>query len=447
MTRDHLEKAFFVLSLAVLAFLYGFATRTFNWPPSSFLDRAWLQARAAASSGQPDYVSSRVYERDGARTVDRERMEPGLTLVATTWEDDDWNPGLRLIDAAGRVLHEWRVEPTELFPDTAHRRTTPLKEQDVQGSHLFPDGDVLVNVEYAGTARLDACGDVRWTLPAGSHHSIARADDGSFWIPGLEGGEGGTVERRAGEYPGLSRSVAVDQLLRVSGDGELLEAIDLLGLLYASDLERYIFRAGEQDSSDPTHLNDIEPLPDSMEAEYPNFDAGDLLLSLRNLDLVLVVDPGSGRVRWHASDSFIAQHDPDFTGDGWIGVFDNNVDGTERGSALGGSRILALQPHTDSTRVLFPAARSDPFYTSLRGKWQRLGNGNLLLTESAAGRVVEVGPDGATVWEWIAEPYDESAVPWVSEGTRYRLTPEDVDAWPCSPDGVEDGREEAPESR
>lgn len=447
MTRDHVEKLLFVVSLGVLVFLYGFATRTFNWPPASFLDRAWLQARTAAASGEPDFVSSRVYHRDGTRIVDRGKMQPGLTLIATTWEEDGWTPGLKLIDAGGRVLHEWGIEPEALFPDTAHRRPTPLQQQDIHGSHLFPNGDVLFNVEYAGTVRMDACGDVRWTLPRGGHHSIDRAGDGSFWIPGVE-----AVGRRedAGgsrDHPGLVDGVSIDQLLHVSEDGELLDAINLLGLLYANDLERYIFTAGEHDDSDLTHLNDIEPLADSMANEYPGFDRGDVLLSLRDLDLVMVLDPESERVKWHERGAFIAQHDPDFMGDGWVGVFDNNVDGTDRGSVLGGSRIVALQPHTDSSRVLFPTSRSEPFYTDLRGKWQRLENGNLLLTEAAAGRVVEVGPGGETLWEWVAEPYDESAVPWVSEGTRYRLTPEEVAEWPCSSEAGQVGSREAPEAR
>ena len=137
-------------------------------------------------------------------------------------------------------------------------------------------------------------------------------------------------------------------------------------------------------------------------------------------------------MKWHASAPFILQHDPDFLGDGWIGVFDNNRDFTPRGTMLGGSRIVALQPHTDSMEVLFPTSRSEPFYTGVMGKWQLLENGNLLLTEATAGRIVEVAPTGSTVWEWIAPPYDDAMVPHVSEGTRYDVTTEGVASWTCS---------------
>ncbi|PSQ91209.1 MAG: hypothetical protein BRD30_03620, partial [Bacteroidetes bacterium QH_2_63_10] len=118
--------------------------------------------------------------------------------------------------------------------------------------------------------------------------------------------------------------------------------------------------------------------------------------------------------------------------DGWVGIFDNNMDFTKRGKMLGGSRIVAVQPRTDSVEVRFPTPRSDPFYTDATGKWQQLPNGNMLLTESKAGRVVEVAPSGRTVWEWVIPPYSESKVSRISQAVRHDLTPADVADWPCS---------------
>jgi hypothetical protein len=303
----------------------------------------------------------------------------------------------------------------------------------------LPNGDVLVNIEYVGTVRLDACGRVQWRLVEGNHHSIARAEDGTFWISGMSSAPRTSSDRFPDGFPGLDEPVWLDQLLHVSADGELLDKINVLDILYANGLERYLAKAYQSeagtagpDTKDLTHLNDVEPLGASMADEYPLFDAGDLLVSLRKIDLVFVVDPASGTVKWHRSDPFIQQHDPDFIGDGWIGVFDNNEDFTARGRMLGGSRIVTVQPHTDSMRVRFPTAQSDPFYTDTMGKWQQLDNGNLLLTKSQAGRAVEVTPEGETVWEVVRRPYTESRVPKISKATRYDLTPNDVAAWPCS---------------
>lgn len=434
-TRGSLEKTAFVLSVALLAFGYGFAASARGWFPNDLLVTAWSQANAALSSDDdlPEYVWPRTYERQGVRIVSENEIQPGLTLISSTWRDAGWKPGLELIDVHGRTVHRWRLDPVAVFEDSLDRPGAYLERVDFHGSHLFPNGDVLVNVEPVGTVRLDACSRVLWKLAVGSHHSIARADDGSFWIPGRTSERVATSPGHPDGFPRLDQETHQDLLLRISDDGKLLDSIHLLDLLFKNGLQRHIVKQNQVGSDDITHLNDIEPLGADVAEEYPLFEAGDLVVSMRDLDLVLVVDPVSRRVKWHSSEPFLSQHDPDFMGDGWIGVFDNNKDGTDGGQFLGGSRIVAVQPHTDSTKVLYPTSRSDPFFTFIMGKWQRLANGNLLLTESVAARVIEATADGRTVWEWVKEPYDEERVTEVDEATRYDLTAADVAEWPCSP--------------
>lgn len=432
-------KAGFILSAMVLAFLYGFGTRAGRLPPNSFLERAWNQARSVVEP--PTFLKPRVYDRSGARVVDPDAMQPGVTLLTSVWNGPDgWSPRIRLIDRAGQTLHEWRINEAALFGD----RSGLQPKRYLHGTHLLPNGDVVFNVEHGGTVRADACGNVKWRLPVGTHHSVDRAADGSFWISDLTLSPRTSSPEFPNGYPGLDDPAYLDRLAHVSKDGKMMENLNVLDLLFTNDLQRHISRAylsADVESPtavvpgpDPTHLNDVEPLSPSMADEYPLFEAGDLLVSLRNVHLVFVVDPDSETVKWHASEPFIMQHDPDFIGNGWIGVFDNNRDFTDRGSMQGGSRIVALQPHTDSTRVLFPTARSEPFYTEAGGKWQMLDNGNLLLTENHSGRVVEVAPDGRTVWEWIHPPHEDSTVPAVQEGTRYDFSSEEIESWPCSSD-------------
>jgi hypothetical protein len=277
-------------------------------------------------------------------------------------------------------------------------------------------------------------------LKEGNHHSIARAEDGSFWTPGTSSETRRGTSQYPDGFPGIDEEIWIEQIVHVSEKGEVLQKINVLDILYRNDLQRYISKVDQPQAgtrgplwkNDISHINDVEPLSSSLSREYPLFDAGDLLISLRNLHLVFVFDPESEKVKWHASDPFITQHDPDFIGDGWIGVFDNNEDFTKRGRMNGGSRIVALQSHTDSLRVLFPTQRSDHFYTKIRGKWQKLENGNMLLTEANAGRVVEVTPNGEAVWEWIHSPVSRSRVAPVTEGTYYDLTREDIASWSCS---------------
>jgi hypothetical protein len=436
--RSSVAKVAFVGALMVFSFLYGFGAREWGWFPNSLIEQAWRQAKVVAPFAPPNFVNSRVYDRQGARQIAPEEIQPGLTLVTSMWEGPDgWKPEARLMDRSGRIVHKWRLDPQSLFPDSLDQRR--VGRRYIHGSHLRPDGTLLVNFGQVGTVQVDACGRPQWRLAARSHHSIERAEDGTYWIPGSSKTPRRTTPAHPDGFPGLDAPVYHEPILHVSADGTVLDRLNVLDLLYKNDLERYIPEAYQPQAKDKgpqtkdiTHMNDVEPLGASLAGEYPLFEAGDLLVSIRDLDLVLVFDPDTGTVKWHTEDPFIMHHDPDFIGDGWIGIFDNARDFTFRGTMLGGSRIVAVQPHTDSVEIRFPTEHSDPFYTASQGKWQQLRNGNMLLAESRTGRVVEVTPKGRTVWEWVHVPYDDDHVPAVTEATRYDLTATEIASWPCS---------------
>ena len=440
-------KASFVLSIAVLAFLYGFMTRWHEWFPNEYLENASAQATQIRKqwSDTPLDLESRVYDRSGAQLIDSSAVQPGLTLITSAWphpETGTLTPGAKLLDHQGRVVHEWLPDRTALFSEADLRGGNP-RTAFFHGAHLMPDGDLVLALNYIGMVRLDACGAVEWTMTESNHHSITQAEDGSFWVPGVSSTRQSKTRTHPDGFPGLTHPVWLDRLLQVSPEGKIRQDISILDVLYESGLERYVRKAYAEsayhpDNGDPTHLNDIEPLSASMADEYPLFDAGDLLLSLKHPNLVLVLDPDSRTVKWHADSGprdhhhLLQQHDPDFMGNGWIGVFDNREDFTERGTMLGGSRILAFQPHTDSVDVLFPTSASDSIYTRNRGKWEFLTNGNRLLVESNAGRVLEVTPEGQTVWEWIHAPYKNTRVPPVTGAYRHDLSRKDIASWTCS---------------
>jgi hypothetical protein len=431
-------KVWFIISFAGLAFLYGTAVGKWEWFPHSFLDRATDQARQVLKN-QPQglpFTGTPRYNRKGARALRPGKIQSGLTLISSWWEGPDgWKPGLRLINKKGQVFHKWQVNRTDLFQGGFAHKKDP-SQASTHGALLLPEGDSVVNVSYIGMARLDACGNVLWTLKEGNHHSIARAGDGSFWTPGVSSKLRTRTPEFPGGFPGLEKPVWMSRILHVSEDGKILDRINVLDILHANDLHRYIPKGMgprfEKIGTDPLHLNDVEPLDPHMAAEYPLFEAGDLLVSLRYPSLVLVLDPENREVKWYESRLFTHQHDPDFLGDGWIGVFDNRRDGTERGAMLGGTRIVALEPHADSMKVLFPTRHSAPHYTATAGKWQMLSNRNMILVEARAGRVAEVDSSGHTVWEWINAPISDTKMPPVTKAVRTSLSRKDVASWPCS---------------
>jgi hypothetical protein len=85
--------------------------------------------------------------------------------------------------------------------------------------------------------------------------------------------------------------------------------------------------------------------------------------------------------------------------DGRILYFDNNT-----GEAY--SHIRAIDPQTYEVETVLDGSDYD-FYTSRRGRQQMRADGSLLITSSEQGRVFEVAPDGAVVFEFVNR-YDEA---------------------------------------
>jgi len=168
---------------------------------------------------------------------------------------------------------------------------------------------------------------------------------------------------------------------------------------------------------DRWHLNDIEPLPPRYADSYPEFSSGDLLLSMRSLNAVMVVDPSSKKIKWWRVGAYSRQHDPDWQPDGIITVFDNQMR-DKHGVAQATetprfSRIVGIDPENFNTEVLYDG-KKDHFYSNIRGKHQLLPNKDILITSSQQGRVLITDPDGETVFEFLNR-YDEKKALLVSE--------------------------------
>lgn len=429
-TLKRVERIAFTVSVAALAFLYGYISMGRQLPPYDFLHRVVRQAQNLVSS--PYWTEPKVYQGEGVtRQIELEKP----ILLSSFWPNDgEWKSGVRLISSNGATLHRWPLPHDRLFPEpnensrpffaVANTDRIDVAQVDIHGTHITPEGDLLFNVGYEGIVRIGRCGNIQWQLQNGAHHSIEKASDGTYWVPTNEYLT--TDDSINGRYSGLGTPLRVDRAVRITGDGTVLDSLDILSILYQNGLAEYIYRTGRHEMTDVTHLNDVNPLPDSLADEYPIFKAGDILLSLRNLSMILVVNPDTKNVRWWDALHFVQQHDPDWIGQGWIGVYDNRRDGTSRGSVLGGSRVVAVQPKSGSVRVL----HHGDFHSNIMGEWQRLGEDRYLITESLAGRAFIVD-EGETVWNWLAPTYGEDRVPRLAEATKYNLKSSTVRRWSC----------------
>jgi len=421
--KDWLGLSLFVIGVAFLAFLLGAAVGIYRIFPYNYLNEPFAALGQAITRSQEgrsatvNYLYESRYPGSGVTQFDAARAQPGVTLLTSHWpRKGRLGAGVQLIDMEGNKLHEWTIDPEKIWPESPHKDYAGGKynkpENYVHGSYLFPNGDLIVNVEYLGLVRINACSEIIWKLPYRTHHSVDRDDDGNFWVAGLNWRESSIAT-----YVHLKPPFVDETMLKVSPNGEILDEIFVLESLYASGYQGVF--ADIIPKYDVTHVNDVEVLGADMADSFSMFETGDIMVSMRNLSLVIVVDGETHKVKWHFRHPLIHQHDPDFEADGHIVIFDNQDDTTRDGSKYGRSRLLRVDPVTNRYGIVYPVSDDQPLYTAEGGKHQLLDNGNRLITEANPGRVLEVTPDGETVWSWIIEQDDDGMVPEVLEGTRY----------------------------
>jgi hypothetical protein len=434
-----MAKRIFMLSGLLLVFAYGVAVGAYRVFPFRILksgidsvQQVWQERRMITETRPDDLLERSRYPGEGLTRFDPDRASPGLTLMAGFFGDAN---ELRLVELDGTIVRSWPARYFEAFPEPTHiapERLVPAREwnTNIHGSLALPDGSVVFNYNYNGTVKLDRCGEVVWTVPRMTHHSLELASDGGFWVPGRRYLETG------GDFPLFEGPYEEDFILKISPAGEVVSETSVPKLLFDGGLLPLWLANGQYwvrnvPTVELVHLNDIEELSADMAAAFPQFDAGDLVISLRQLNLVFVVDPDTRAIKWRQTGPWIRQHDPDFRPDGTISIFNNNADDTDDGSILGGSSIVVVDPETGAVSTTYGGSAEQPMYTHLRGGHQYLENGNILITEDGGGRVFEITPDGEVVWEYINR-YDEESVARVSLALRYPPDYFTVADWSCA---------------
>jgi hypothetical protein len=142
------------------------------------------------------------------------------------------------------------------------------------------------------------------------------------------------------------------------------------------------------DEPDIFHTNSVEVLTRDGRLQ--------LLLSIRSISAIAVLDVAYGKIvsvlsgRWHK------QHEAQLV-DGNLLLFDN-LGLTKEEPGLSQSRVLEID--LDGLSVVWSFTETG-FFSKGAGAQQRLPNDNTLITESERGRIIEVSPSGAIVWEYV----------------------------------------------
>ena len=405
--------------------------------PASAPSQAPAVARPAAVSraeverlqalGYVDVASEPVQDgRSGVVVHDVARSYPGYNLFTNAHLCST-----QLIDADGKVVRTWSLEPCFRWDNTS----------------LLPNGDLLVIGREqkspggaaegdtgwsAGryVARLGWNGEVIWRTPLGAHHDAQLTPRGAIAVL--------TASRRLVPEIDAKRKLKDDALTLLTQDGDTIASASLYELLKTAPADQFTFELHTQGKGhlDLLHANSVFWMNDAqLAARSPLYAPSNVLVTIRHQDTLAVIDWDAKKVVWAWGQGEVSgPHDGVVLPSGNFLLFDN-------GLGRRWSRVVELDPLARKIVWEYRAPEPESFYSQTRGANQRLPNGNTLIAQSDSGRAFEVTHEGDIVWEFLN--------PNLSEGRRgalvrlRRIEPAVVDAW-LARDAAKAGAASAP---
>ncbi|QDV09639.1 hypothetical protein Poly30_51970 [Planctomycetes bacterium Poly30] len=319
-----------------------------------------------------------------------DRMAPGLNLM----HSGDAAEAV-LMDSTGKVEHRWALAYEKLpeAPPLATSFQIPWRRV-----HLRSDGSLLAMHSDAALVSIDRRSRLQWVLYDRVHHDldVVETDAGPMIY---------ALARRERVVPPVNpdEPVVDDLILLIDATGKKTRTVSLWDAFIASEwaplLTRLNVRVG-----DVMHANSLDVLDEKEAAAFESEEvkAGDVLVCMRDLDIVGVIDVDAEKLVWMTQGPspsiWRGAHDPSITASGEMLIFDN------LGGVGGHSRLLALEPGAKRANWTWSGTPAESFSSVFCGTAHELPGGNILVAESCHGRAIEIDrATGDIVWEFVSD--------------------------------------------
>jgi hypothetical protein len=406
---DKIAYGIFLLGLAGLIWGYGVLSHKYVLFPYNIIQpaAATLKDLVSGNSTSSDNFSYRdpIIAAPPVKLNLPDAISPGMTLVYGVGESKQMF--IRVLDHRGTVYFERFFDIFDIWDDFGHlpdgRRPQSSPGGEIAGLILMENGDLVFNFEPAGLVRTNYCGEVIWKLDLPTHHAVTLGENGHFYAVAQE-----FHEKADPDWPAVEPVFQEEMIVEIGQDGTVLQTISIFDLLRDNGMASIIYESsrtdfGAQVTGDIFHMNDVEFFPTALAEGV--FKHGDLMVSLRNANKILVFDPETLKIRYLYQGTVIRQHDPDFIDGDHISIFDNHslvepaLYRADRPTEVS-SKVVVVDALENRSEVYFEGNDKTPFFTDIMGKHQWLPNGNLLVTESRWGRVLELTPNLDIAWEF-----------------------------------------------
>lgn len=280
------------------------------------------------------------------------------------------------------LLKSWYPDIGELADLSAKSKVETAENlpQNFRSQHpiMTQDGGVIISSGEGMMVKLGNDSKIEWHIDRHFHHSIEPALSDNQYITQIVINRPVTL-KNGKELKGLRN----DGYAVFSGDGRFIEEKSLAQILIDNGYEGLLL--GSAWEGDRIHLNDAEYIFETD--EYVR--KGDVMLSARNLSIVLLYRPDENKVIWLQQGPFLNQHDIDYLGNGQFSIFGNdNVRFGNPRIYSSFSSIYLFDMKTNSTQK-FLTLDSAGVSADTQGRSQLLDNGDIFVDDGMRAMILD----------------------------------------------------------
>lgn len=409
------KKIWIALTIAVV--VAGAAATVAFWPPATRLvtdawqgDRLREERQLIADPLATDHWGKARVADKGVTIWDPINAHRGFTLY-TSGEA----PVARLVTMTGAPVHEWTVPYSKVWKLETAAVQEPQPDNLVfwRDARLLPNGDLIAVFEAAGhmpdgygMVKVDKNSTPLWSYLQRAHGAFDVAPDGRVFV---------LVQdiRQDDEPKSMIEAPFLEDFLAVLGpDGKEIEKISLVDALERS---RFASLLGKTlpGAHDPLGATSVQYIGGGAAKGVPESAGERVLLSFGGLGTVAVLGIPGKKIVWAARGEWAGQHEARLLPDGDLMVADSPDDKD--------SRVQEIDMSSSTVVWSYGGGTDQPFASMMRLSARRLPNGNTLLTESDAGRLIEVDQAGTVVWEYTNPPragQDGAYIPVIASAQR-----------------------------
>lgn len=263
----------------------------------------------------------------------------------------------------------------------------------------MPDKSLIIHSHFSPLIKIDVNSDLIWALEKESwiaHHSLEPDSGNSFWVCIRYNNDRIKREYIDNQNGVFRKGFRNDGIAKISYDGDILFEKGIAEILFDNNLDYYLYNYIDKEMYDPFHLNDVQPVNSNSKF----WEEGDVFLSLRNLNLIILYRPSTNKVirEINGENHFFKQHDVDIIDEKRISIFNNNS--TAYYSNINSVVIYDFEKNSfynylDSSMI------KNEVKTKSNGLCEILPNGDLFVEETNRGRLLYFNSNGSLKWSFL----------------------------------------------